>query len=441
MFEQMNRRGFLTHQLKVLSAGLYASYASTSIEGAESDPIRIGLIGCGGIMNSHINRIIQNKSPVTFTHVCDIDNNHIGNALQKIQLHQKTVPSTSVAYEEVLDNRDVEAVIIATPHHWHAPIALRAMQAVKDVYLEKPASHCFSEGPLYIKTAKKYKTVFIQGTQMRSSKVKDEAEKLLQSGILGEVKVTKAWNVQKQNVLTPVKDSPIPNGVDYNRWLGPAPSRDFNKNRFHRSWRGYRDYGNGDIGDDGVHDLDMAHWGLDVKTHPNRITAHGSSIQLGGEREYPDNMFVAYHYDEGKVLIYEDRLFTPYGLHGFDSGNAFYGTEGYMIFSRRGYYQVYLGPKEKKGPTVSKEIRGNKGRGYSEHMANFLSCVRTRNQTNCPPELAHHSCSLVHLGEIAYRTQSVLNFDPDTEKFVNNDQANQLLTKEYRKPFAIPETI
>jgi hypothetical protein len=162
---------------------------------------------------------------------------------------------------------------------------------------------------------------------------------------------------------------------------------------------------------------------------------------LHGDREYPDNMLVSYQYPDGKVLIYEDRLFTPYGLHGFDSGNAFYGTEGYMIFSRRGYFQVYLGPKEEKGPRVPEAIRGDAGRGYDEHMENFLECVRTRHATNAPADVAHLTCALVHLGEVAYRTSSVLEFDGTHEVIKNVKPANELLTKSYRDPYGLPEVL
>ena len=391
-------------------------------------------------MSSHVRRIVERGLPVEFTHLCDVDDHQAERRgiAQAISGFQKQAPRRTRHFEEVLDDKSVQAVIVATPHHQHAPIALPAMQAGKDIYLEKPCSHVFSEGPLYIAAAKKYNVVFQHGSQMRSSPVTESAGELLASGIIGEVKITKAWNCQDRGARKKVPDSPVPDGVDYDRWLGPAPERAVNENRFHQNWRVFRDYGNGEIGDDGIHDIDMARWGLGVTTHPNRITAHGSTVALHGDREYPDNMMVAFHYDDGKVLLYEDRLFTPYGYRGFDSGNAFYGTEGYMIFSRRGYYQVYLGPKEKEGPTVPKAIRGNAGRGYDEHMDNFLQCIRTRETTACPPDVAHLSCSLVHLGEIAYRAQDVIKFDPESETIQDNPAASGMLTKTYREPYGLP---
>ncbi len=308
---------------------------------------------------------------------------------------------------------------------------------VRDVYLEKPISHVYGEGPLVMQAARQYGRIVQQGSQMRSSPVTQEAERLLAAGILGEVKVAKAWTAELRNVVRAVPDTHPPAGVDYDRWLGPAKVRPFNVHRFHRTWRLFADYGNGEIGDDGIHDLDMACWGLGVTTVPCQITARGSRSYLDGHvSEYPDNMTVSYEYPDGKLLIYENYPFTSYGLHGFDNGNVFYGTEGYMVFSRRGAFSVFLGPKGKPGPTESKSIRSS--RGYDEHMDDFLNAVRTRQAPRAHPEVAHRSCALVHLGEIAYRTRGRLEFDSQREQFADCAEANELLRKTYREPYGLP---
>ena len=293
---------------------------------------------------------------------------------------QSSRPKLTGRYEDVLDDRNVDACIIATPHHWHAPIALRAMQAGKDVYIEKPISHVYAEGPLIIAAAKKYGRVVQQGSQMRSSPVTDKAAQLLKAGAIGEIKVARAWTAEGRTVVKPLPDGTPPAGVDYDRWLGPAPVHAFNPHRFHGSWRMFRDYGNGEIGDDGIHDLDMAAWGLGIDTLPKQITARGGRMLLDGHAsEYPDSMNVTYEYPDGRLLVYENYPFTAYGLHGFDNGNVFYGTEGYMIFSRRGAFSVFQGPKATPGPTEGKELRGQTG--YPEHMADFLNAIRNRGAT------------------------------------------------------------
>jgi predicted dehydrogenase len=310
------------------------------------------------------------------------------------------------------------------------------MAAGRDVYVEKPASHVFREGRLLIDAAGKHRRIVQHGTQMRSSPVTARAGEVLASGVLGPIKIAKAWNVQRTVSPKPVLDGDPPKGVNYDLWLGPAPRRPFNANRFHRSWQFFRDYANGDIGNDGVHDIDMARWGLGETTHPIKITAHGSRADADlGPRDFPDNMMVAYEYASGKVLVYEDRQFTPYGLHGVDSGNAFYGTRGYMIFSRRGFFQVFLGNKEERGAAMGEP--GKVSQPAPLHMGNFLDSVRNRREPNAGATVAHLSAALVHLGEIAFRMGRTLRFDPKTETFVGARDADALLTKEYRKPWDV----
>lgn len=426
---QMTRRELLTTSLSIVAAT--ASGGSLAKAADVNAQIHVAVIGVGGMGYGHVRRL-EPRSDVRIAAVCDVDKKFLSRAQETVKGTSGKAPTLVRDFHRVLDDKSIDAVIIATPHHWHCPIAIRALQARKDVYLEKPGSHIFQEGRLLVDAARKYNRILQHGTQMRSSNVTTRAGEVLASGILGTVKMSKAWNCQRHKPRQAVADAPAPSHVDYDMWLGPAPKRAFNPNRFHGNWNWYRDYGNGDIGGDGIHDIDMARWGLGVTTHPQRITAHGSRIDLKGEREFPDNMTVAYHYDQGKVLLYEDRGWTPYGPHGFDSGNAFYGTEGMMVFSRRGYFQVYMGRKREKGPGM----RGDTG--HPRHLFNFLDCVRSRKQTVAPAEVAHLSCGLVHLGEIAYRVGRVLNFDAASETIQDDAEANRLLTKQYRSPWGMP---
>jgi len=427
------RREFLS-QTVAGAASLAA--AARSASASPNDELAVAVIGAGGMGTGHT-KFLLGREDVRIAALCDVDQAHRERAGQLVNRERGYTPKLVEDFRVLLDDKSIDAVLIVTPHHWHAPMAIRAMQAGKDVYVEKPASHVFREGRLMVEAARKYNRIFQHGTQMRSSEVTKRADELLKSGVIGEVKMSKAWNCQRHEHPAPAPDADPPAGVNYDLWLwlGPAPESSFNPNRFHRKWQ--REYGNGDIGGDGIHDLDLARWGLGVDTHPSRITAHGSRIELEGVREFPDNMMVAYYYeDQDKVLLYEDRGWTPYGLHGFDSGNAFYGTEGYMIFSRRGYFQVYLGKQEEKGPGMA-----DGPRGHPEHLYNFLDCVRTRQQPVAPAETAHLSCGLVHLGEVAYRAGRVLHFDPEQEQIIGDPEANAMLTKEYRDPWGIPDPV
>ena len=436
------RRRFLkdTTQTAALTAAVSTLGGVHTLAASAQEKVRLGIIGCGGIMTHHVKGLVGRKEAAEITWLCDVDQAQISRMAGFVSSNfQKSAPKRTQKFEEVLADKNVDAVVIATPHHWHAPIALEAMAEGKDVYIEKPISHVYNEGHAIIEASKKYKRVVQQGSQMRNSAVTKKAEKLLKDGIIGEVKVAKAWTAETRNVVKPVPDSVAPSTVNYDRWLGPAPKRPFNKHRFHSTWRMFTDYGNGEIGDDGIHDLDMATWGLGVDSVPKEITARGGLMMLDGHAsDYPDNMVVSFEYEDGRLLVYENYPFTAYGIHGFDNGNVFYGTDGYMIFSRRGAFSTFLGPKGKAGPTEGRDIRGQ--RGYEEHMAEFLNAVRNRDlKTKARAEVAHRSCALVHFGEIAFRTKGRLTFNAKTEQFVDCDEANELLTKKYREPYVLPK--
>ena len=341
MMKSIPRRKFVSESLAGAAALAAANTLAIRTSAASpNDKITASLIGVGNMGSGHVKRLLT-RPDVHIKTIVDVDQSHAERAQQTVYRARGHRPDTEEDFRRMLEDKSIDAVVIATPHHWHAPMAIRAMRAGKDVYCEKPASHVFREGRLLVEAAKKHNRIFQHGTQMRSADTTKEAEKVLASGLLGEIKMSKAWNCQKHKHRQPTPNTPAPAGVNYDLWLGPAARREFNTNRLHNYWAWYREYGNGDIGNDGIHDLDMARFGLGVETHPVRITAHGSRIHLEGEREYPDNMMVAYHYEEGKVLLYEDRGWTPYGIYGFDSGNAFYGDRGFhgllapRLFSKR----------------------------------------------------------------------------------------------------------
>lgn len=291
------RRKFLEHTSRT-SLVLSASAALGGVQTFAADTpakLRLGIIGCGGIMRHHVQGLVTRREAVSIAWLCDVDPAQIERMDRIITRDfQTAAPQRTARFEAVIEARDVDAVIIATPHHWHAPIAVAAMVAGKDCYIEKPISHVFNEGPLIIAAAKKYGRIVQQGSQMRNSPVTAKAEKLLREGIIGDVRVARAWTAETRTVEKPAPDGQPPQGVDYDRWLGPAPKRPFNPHRWHQTWRMFRDYGNGEIGDDGIHDIDMATSGLGVTTLPKQITARGSRMLLDGHAsEYPDNSFIS----------------------------------------------------------------------------------------------------------------------------------------------------
>jgi predicted dehydrogenase len=390
----------------------------------ESRRVRLAIVGCGAMMQTHVRGLVRRRENVSIDWLCDVDPAQMDAVAKHVDASMPCKRTGKL--EDVLADDAVQACIIASPHHWHAPMALAVMKAGKDVYVEKPMSHVYAEGPLLVAAARKYGRVVQQGSQMRSSPV------------TAQVKVARAWTAERREEMPALPDSAPPPGVDYDRWLGPAPTHAFNRRRFHKDWRLFRDYGNGEIGDDGIHDLDMATWGLGVDTIPRQITVRGGRMMSPNHySEFPDNLTATFEYPDGRLIMYENLPFTAYGLHGFDNGNVFYGTEGYMVFSRRGAFSAFLGQKGQPGPTESKEIRGQ--RGYAEHMADFLDAVRNRTPTRAGPAVAHRSCALVHLANIALVNSGRLDFDPAREQFVDNPAADEQLTKVYRRPYTLPD--
>jgi len=428
----LDRRQFLKEAgAGVAGVAAVVSTASHAVGRTDANSqIKLAAIGVGGRGNYLLNQFAAHDD-VAITVLCDVNEKNLARAAESVRQIKGAKPRMVADFQRVLDDKSVDAVIIATPHHWHTPIAVRALAANKHLYVEKPASHVFREGRLLVEAAKKNKCVFQHGTQMRSSEVTERAGEVLASGLLGEIKQSKAWGVEpRPHWPDPVADSTAPDYLDYDAWLGPAPQRDFNELRFRR-WNNYRDYGNGEIGGDGIHDIDMARWGLGVTTHPVRVAAIGTRSYLRGEADFPDNLTAIYEYEDGRTLIYENRNFAPYKMHGWDNGNIFYGTKGFMLFSRRGYFQTYLGAKEEEGPGM----RGSAG--VERHVRNFLDSILSDKACIADAEVAHLSCGIPHLGEIAFRTGKTLKFDPKQERFVNDEAANAMLTKDYRAPVKI----
>ena len=437
-----SRREFIAQSAgAVLATGAAATLAGvhTAVAAEKDEPLHLALIGCGGRGGSLVSSLVKNKAAVSIGWLCDVNPGKMANVARALGDSQSTRPQQTPRYEDVLADKNVDAVIIATPHHWHAPIGMAALVAGKDAYIEKPISHVYNEGPQIVAAAKKYGRVVQQGTQMRSSPVTLQAEKLLGEGIIGEVKVARAWTAELRHLIPPVADSPVPAGVDWDRWLGPAPLRPFNQQRFQPTWRYFRDYGNGEIGDDGIHDIDMARWGLGDPVNPVKVTARGSRMMLKGQfGDFPDNMNVTYEYPDGRLLVYENYPFTEYGMHGFDNGNVFYGTEGYMVFSRRGAFTVYLGKKGEKGPTERKSPAAISG--LDEHMADFLQAVRTRarprgRRQKSPITRARWSIWEKSPSARAASSSSI----PSRNSSSAVTKRTQLLTKDYRKPYLFPD--
>ncbi len=429
---QRDRRSFIK-QAGMASAVVAAEFTNLNPWAKGSnEKVVLGLIGGRNQGRSvALNAIRDGAEIKTF---CDLDDEILRKVGPQLAEAQKKAPGTIKDYRKLLDDKDIDAVIIATPDHWHAIQMIHACQAGKDVYIEKPLSQTIHEGQLMRDAARKYKRVVQVGTQRRSSVHIREAIDYATSGKLGKICLIKAWITQLRESIGNPPDGTPPPGVDYDVWLGPARKRPFNKNRFHYTWRFFWDYGNSELGNQGVHMLNVAMWALErmrglQNCLPKRISSDGGIYWLDDAKEVPDTQVVTYDYGD-LMLVWEMHSFQQYHrLEGSTAGTAFYGTEGTLIVDGDGWHVVRKSGEQ--GP-------GGKDAGGS-HTADFIECVKSRGTPNADVEIGRLSTTLCHLGNISHHLGRDVRFDSKTETFGDDRAANAYLTKEYREPYLLPK--
>jgi predicted dehydrogenase len=443
----MQRRQFLENSLS--AAGLSA-LASTTVLGddqpqqarvAANDKVAIcmvGMRGRGGTVLSTFASIPE----VEVKYVCDIDEGVLQAKVAAIEKQTGRKPQAIKDYRQAIDDKTVDALVIGTPDHWHALPTIHACLADKDVYVEKPDGHNILEGRTMVAAAKKHNRVVQLGTQSRSGPHLLALVEYLKTGVLGKVRFAKAWESAKQGSIGHTADSEPPRGIDYDRWLGPAPKRAFNPRRFHGTWRWFFDYGTGDLGNDGVHRLDYARWflaaaaagkGENVPLLPRATSALGGKYYFDDDQQWPDTLMVTYDFAGGFVLTYEMRIWTPYPMHESGEGCVVLGDQGYVVVDNARWR--HFDPKGK----VVKEMSG----GYAEagHAQSFLDCMRSRQKPTADLETVGHPSSLLcHIGNAAWRTGRTLRYDDQVGRFTGDADADQFLTRaEYRKGYELPK--
>jgi predicted dehydrogenase len=427
--------------LKQTGVALAAAGAVPSLHAAGAgDRIVIGLIGPGGMGSAHLNWFAAQKD-VHVAYVCDPDESRRNSAAKTAEKLSGTLPQAVADMRKVFEDKTVDAVVIATPDHWHAPATILACDAGKHVYVEKPCAHNIREGRLMIEAARRHNRVVQVGTQSRSTAHVRRAMELLHGGAIGEVLISKAWNSQLRASIGKEKPSDPPPGFDYDLWTGPAPMVPFQKNCQHSWWRWFYNFGTGDAGNDGVHDIDLARWGLGVETHPVAVSATGGKLFFDDDQQFPDTMYVSYDYapdaktKRRRQLIYEHRIWSPFVQEGHENGNAFYGTKGMMILSKGSGWKLYGERNELK-----EEMKGSAD--TPAHERNFLDCIRSGQRPAADIEIGHLSTALAHLGNIAVRTGRMLHFDPAAEKITGDEEAALFVRRTYREGhWAVPKGV
>ena len=396
-----------------------------------SERLHVACMGLRGRGRSLLHGFADQKD-VVVTHLCDVDRSVL--AARAGELEKKGIKAKRIKdYRSILDDKSVDALVIGTPDHWHALPTIHGCQAGKDIYVEKPDGHNINEGKMMVAASRKYKRMVQMGTQARSAPFLHDAAEFVRSGGIGKVMFGKAWESSRQGHVRSVPDSDPPKGVDYDLWLGPAPKRPFNRNRYHGRWRWFFDYGTGDLGNDGVHRMDYCRWVMGINEVPKAINCGGGKFFFEDAQEWPDTMMATFEYP-GKLLTYEMRIWSRPLLHGAAEGAAVYGEEGWMLITNRSWKAF-----DPHGKVIE---QGGDSKAAGIHIRNFLEAVKSRKRESLNQEIAqgHVSSVMCHAGNIAWRTGKKLRFDPETETF-DDKEANGFLGREYRKGFELPDAV
>lgn len=440
----MDRRTFLSSTSSTLGlAAIGASsieLVSRQAKAAPNDRVVVAVVGVRG-RGSGLLTTFAGLPTCEVKYVCDIDERVLAERVAGVENSTGRRPEAIKDFRRALDDKRVDAIVLGTPDHWHAIPTIMACQAGKDVYVEKPDGHNIIEGRTMVAAAKKHGRVVQLGTQSRSSAHFHSAMEYLRGGNIGHPLFAKAWESALQGSIGHPADSDPPAGVDYDLWLGPAPKRAFNPNRFHGNWRWFFDYGTGDLGNDGVHRLDVARWGLEtaiaaagetpLPQFPTTASAVGGKYYFDDDQEWPDTLMVTWGYP-GRVLTYEMRLWSRYPLYGDTEGAAVYGDKGYVVIGNRRWRAFGL---------KDELLREEKGEQNDVgHAQNFIDCMHSRGLPAADLEtVGHPSSALCHLGNIAWRVGRTVKFDPATYTCPGDDEANRYLTRaEYRAPWTLP---
>ena len=440
---ELDRRNFLAG---AAVAGV-ATIGSTRLQGESkkvgaNERVRVGVVGAGGRALS-LNRSFAENAEAEIIKIADLDPRRLPRAVEEVYKRQGSKPKTTNDFRHLIDDPSLDAIVVGTPDHWHAIPTILACQAGKDVYVEKPDSHNIVEGMRMVAAMRKHKRIVQMGSQHRSTKRMQSALEYIKTGALGKCLVAKAWESSRQGSIGYPKDSQVPAGVNYDMWCGAAPKRPFNVNRFHGRWRWFFDYGTGDLGNDGVHRIDMAVAALQAACEaqgdmplglPTAVDASGGKWYFDDAQEFPDTLQVTYEYGSKtpKILTYEMRVWCPYQYLGESEGAAVFGDKGFIV----------LGNRRWRAYDRSGQVAAGDGDSHERpHVQNFIECIKSRKRPYCDLETVGHPASvLCHTGNISARLGRKLHLETKTETFKEDKQANAMRGRpEWRKPWVLPE--
>ncbi|MDH3290903.1 MAG: Gfo/Idh/MocA family oxidoreductase [Gemmatimonadota bacterium] len=437
-----SRRRFVRDSGTVLGAMMVPGVLRARVKRvAPSDQVRVGVIGCNGMGFQNLRSILKIPE-VECAALCDVDASVLNRRAGDVEGAAGVRPALHDDFRRLLEDPDIDAVIIGTPDHWHCLMMVMACEAGKDVYVEKPLANSIGECALMVAAAQRYGTVVQAGQWQRSGSHWSDAARYVQSGEIGRIRLVKAWAYQGWMKAIPVKpDEPVPDGVDYDMWLGPAPARPFNPNRFHFNFRWFWDYAGGLMTDWGVHMIDMVHYAMG-DAGPRHVAASGGKFAYPDDAsETPDTLQATFEFADYSML-WEHATGIDLGPYERNHGVAFIGNRGTVVVDRGKWEllpetEVVEGKLSYLTTPMPVQQRRDDG-GLDAHMVNFVECIKTRAQPTCNASVAARAAVTAHLGNIAFKTGRRLTWDDATQSFPGDAQANALLRPTYRAPWRLP---
>lgn len=431
-----SRRDFIKKSA-LTSAGLALGVSAKSygrIQGA-NDRVNFAVVGLNG-RGKALARAVATVKDTNIGYICDVDSRILEPTKELVNKITGQVPKAHTDYRELLEINDLDALAIATPDHWHAPMTIMGVKAGKNVYVEKPCSHNPAEGELLVAAQKKYGKVIQMGTQQRSAPTSIQAVEDIRNGIIGKAYFGKAWYSNKRGSIGTGKQTPVPEWLDWELWQGPAPRMDYKDNLVHYNWHWFWNWGTGEINNNGTHEIDICRWALGVD-YPLKVNSSGGRYHFKDDWQFYDTQIANFEFEGDKLITWEGRSCNDHRIFGRGRGVTIHGTKGTIMLDRNGYFaydqdgNIIKELKEEKESATTDIIGAGSLDLY--HMQNFVNGIKSNEKLNSPIEEGHKSNLLCHLGNISQKQGKTLSIDTQSGKILNDPKAMQMWAREYQK--------
>jgi len=403
-----------------------------------NDRLNFAVIGLNGRAYAHLSALKANRSAARISHVCDVDGNILRKFADRVQQEMEETPATEKDFRSILEQKDVDAITIATPDHWHAPMAIAALQAGKHVYVEKPCSHNAAEGEMLVRAQQKYRKLVQMGTQQRSSPHTIEIVEKIHAGIIGRPYFAKAWYSNTRKSIGTGKQAPVPPQLDWDLWQGPAPRRPYRDNVQPYNWHWFRIYGTGETLNNGTHEVDVCRWALGVD-YPDCVSASGGRYQFQDDWQFYDTLVTSFTYQD-KMISWEGKSCQGMKYYGRDRGSTIMGTTGTVLLDRDGY-EIYdlegkMTSEFRRGGTTSSSDLVGRDSMTDAHFANFIAGIRDGEKLNAPVSVGNVAVTMLQVSNISWEVNRELHLDTRDGRIQGDPEAMKMWGREYEDGWA-----